>query len=177
VAAHGLVMNLASITFMVPVGIAQGTAVRVGNLIGAGALAQSQRAAWIGIALGAGFMALAAVSFVLGRGALPRLYSPDATVIAAAALILPIAGAFQIFDGTQSVASGVLRAMGRPGPAAVFNLVGYWVLALPLGGWLALATGAGLQGLWWGLCAGLVVVAVGLVLWIWRGGVGLVRRV
>ena len=177
VAAHGMVMNLASITFMVPLGIAQGTAVRVGNLIGAGELAQSQRAAWLGIAMGAGFMTLSAVGFVLGREILPRLYTPEAAVIAAAATILPIAGAFQIFDGTQSVASGVLRAMGRPGPAALFNLVGYWVLALPLGGWLALKTDAGLAGLWWGLCAGLVVVATGLVLWIWRGGTALVRRV
>ena len=177
VAAHGMVMNLASITFMVPLGIAQGTAVRVGNLIGAGELAQSQRAAWLGIAMGAGFMTLSAVGFVVGRDVLPRLYTPEAAMIAAAAAILPIAGAFQVFDGTQSVASGVLRAMGRPGPAAVFNLVGYWVLALPLGAWLALGRGAGLVGLWWGLCAGLVVVAIGLVLWIWRGGVALVRRV
>ena len=177
VAAHGMVMNLASITFMVPLGIAQGTAVRVGNLIGAGELAQSQRAAWLGIAMGAGFMTLSAVGFVIGRDLLPRLYTPEAAMIAAAAAILPIAGAFQVFDGTQSVASGVLRAMGRPGPAALFNLVGYWVLALPLGAWLALDRGAGLVGLWWGLCAGLVVVAIGLVLWIWRGGVGLVRRV
>jgi MATE family multidrug resistance protein len=177
VAAHGMVMNLASITFMVPLGIAQGTAVRVGNLIGAGELAQSQRAAWLGIAMGAGFMTLSAVGFVIGRDVLPRLYTPEAAMIAAAAAILPIAGAFQVFDGTQSVASGVLRAMGRPGPAALFNLVGYWVLALPLGAWLALDRGAGLVGLWWGLCAGLVVVAIGLVLWIWRGGVGLVRRV
>lgn len=177
VAAHSLVMNLASITFMVPLGISQGTAVRVGNLIGAGALAQSQRAAWLGIASGGGFMTLAALAFVLGREALPRLYTPEAAVIAAAAAILPIAGAFQIFDGTQSVASGVMRAMGRPGPAALFNLFGYWVLALPVGGWLALGTDAGLPGLWWGLCAGLVVVALGLVLWIWRGGTSLVRRV
>ncbi len=177
VAAHSLVMNLASITFMVPLGIAQGTAVRVGNLIGAGRLAESQRAAWLGIAMGAGFMTLSAVGFVLAREALPRLYTAEAVVIAAAAAILPIAGAFQIFDGTQSVASGVLRAMGRPGPAAVFNLVGYWVLALPLGAWLALRGGAGLPGLWWGLCAGLVVVAIGLVLLIWRGGAALARRV
>jgi MATE family multidrug resistance protein len=177
VAAHGMVMNLASITFMVPLGIAQGTAVRVGNLIGAGELAQSQRAAWLGIAMGAGFMTLSAVGFVMGRDVLPRLYTPEAAMIAAAAAILPIAGAFQVFDGTQSVASGVLRAMGRPGPAALFNLVGYWGLALPLGGWLALGRGAGLVGLWWGLCAGLVVVAIGLVLWIWRGGAALARRV
>jgi MATE family multidrug resistance protein len=177
VAAHSLVMNLASITFMVPLGIAQGTAVRVGNLIGAGALAQSQRAAWLGIAMGGGFMTLSALGFVLARDLLPRLYTPEAAVIAAAATILPIAGAFQIFDGTQSVASGVMRAMGRPGPAALFNLFGYWALALPLGGWLALGTSAGLAGLWWGLCAGLVAVAIGLVLWIWRGGTALVRRV
>jgi len=177
VAAHSLVMNLASITFMVPLGIAQGTAVRVGNLIGAGKLAESQRAAWLGIGMGAGFMTLSAVGFVLGREVLPRLYTPEAVVIGAAAAILPIAGAFQVFDGTQSVASGVLRAMGRPGPAAAFNLVGYWVLALPLGGWLALRGGAGLPGLWWGLCAGLVVVAIGLVLLIWLRGPRLVRRV
>jgi MATE family multidrug resistance protein len=177
VAAHGMVMNLASITFMVPLGIAQGTAVRVGNLIGAGEITQSQRAAWLGIAMGAGFMTLSAVGFVIGRDVLPRLYTPEAAMIAAAAAILPIAGAFQVFDGTQSVASGVLRAMGRPGPAALFNLVGYWGIALPLGGWLALRGGAGLPGLWWGLCAGLVVVAIGLVLWIWRRGATLVRRV
>jgi MATE family multidrug resistance protein len=176
VAAHSLVMNLASITFMVPLGIAQGTAVRVGNLIGAGELAQSQRAAWLGIAMGAAFMTLSAVGFVLGREWLPRLYTPEAAVIVAAAAILPIAGAFQVFDGTQSVASGVLRAMGRPGPSAFFNLVGYWVLALPLGGWLALRSGAGLPGLWWGLCAGLVVVAVALVLLIWLRGASLARR-
>jgi MATE family multidrug resistance protein len=177
VAAHVVTMNLASITFMVPLGISQGTAVRVGNLIGAGDVPQSLRAAWIGIAMGAGFMALAAVTFVVARGILPGIYTDEATVIAAAAAILPIAGAFQIFDGTQSVCSGVLRAMGRPGPAAIFNLVGYWAFALPLGAWLALWQGQGLAGLWWGLCAGLVAVASGLVLWIWRGGAALVRRV
>jgi len=177
VAAHSLVMNLASITFMVPLGISQGTAVRVGNLIGAGRLEDAQRASWLGIAMGAGFMTLSAVGFVVARGELPRLYSPDPAVIAAAAAILPIAGAFQVFDGTQSVVCGVLRAMGRPLPAAVANLLGYWLLALPLGGWLALGTGAGLPGLWWGLCLGLVVVALSLLLFISRRGPRTARRI
>jgi len=177
VAAHLLVMNLASITFMVPVGIAQGTAVRVGNLIGAGRIDDWQRAAWLGIAMGAGFMALAALAFLLGRGVLPRIYTPELTVVAMAATILPIAGAFQIFDGTQTVAAGVLRAMGRPGPAALVNLIGFWGLALPIGGWLALRGGGGLVGLWWGLCAGLVFVALALTGLIWLRGATLVRRV
>ena len=100
------------------------------------------------------------------RDLLPRIYTPDAAVIAACAAILPIAGAFQIFDGTQAVGCGVLRGMGRTRPAMVFNLVSYWVLALPIGSWLALRRGWGLAGIWWGLACGLGLVAVSLVLWI-----------
>ena len=74
----------------------------------------------------------------------------DADVIAACAAILPIAAAFQIFDGTQVVGCGVLRGMGDTRPAAVYNLVGYWLLGLPIGGWLALRGGWGLAGIWWG---------------------------
>ena len=59
-----------------------------------------------------------------------------------------IAGAFQIFDGTQAVDCGVLRGIGRTLPAMVFNLVSYWVLALPIGYWLALHRGWGLAGVW-----------------------------
>ena len=132
--------------------------------------ADARRAAWVALALGAGVMTLSALAFLVFRHVLPRVYTPDAGVIAAAATILPIAAAFQIFDGTQVVGCGVLRGMGRTRPAAVFNLVGYWMLALPLGGWLALATPAGLPGLWWGLCFGLAVVAASLVVWIARRG-------
>jgi MATE family multidrug resistance protein len=60
----------------------------------------------------------------------------------------------------------VLRGSGRPLPAAIVNLIGYWLLALPIGGWLALRGGAGLVGLWWGLCGGLAVVALLLVAWL-----------
>jgi MATE family multidrug resistance protein len=171
-AAHQLVMNLASLTFMLPLGISQAVVIRVGNLLGAGRPEDAQRAAWVGMGLGASIMSLAALGFVVGRQALPHIYTPDPGVIAAAAAILPFAAAFQIFDGTQVVACGVLRGMGRPLPAAVFNFVGYWVLALPIGGWLALGTDWGLRGLWGGLCLGLVVVALCLIVWIARRGPG-----
>ena len=87
-------------------------------------------------------------------------------MIAVTASILPIAAAFQIFDGTQVVCCGVLRGMGRTRPAAWFNLLGYWLLGLPLGYWLAFRSGWGLHGIWWGLCLGLAIVAVSLVLFV-----------
>jgi MATE family multidrug resistance protein len=171
-AAHTIALNLASIAFMVPLGVSQGAVVRVGNLIGARRPADAQRAAWVALVLGGGVMTVSAAGFLLFRHALPRVYTPDAGVVAAAAAILPIAAAFQVFDGTQVVGCGVLRGMGRTRPAALFNLVGYWLLALPVGGWLALATPAGLAGLWWGLCFGLALVASSLVAWIARRGPG-----
>ena len=82
------------------------------------------------------------------------------------ASIFPIAAAFQLFDGTQAVASGVLRGMGRTVPAAVFGLLGYLALAIPLGYHLGFRREWGLQGIWWGLASGLAFVAVLFVVWI-----------
>jgi MATE family multidrug resistance protein len=170
VAAHTIALNLAALAFMMPLGIAQGAVVRVGNLIGARNLPGAQRAAWVALALGGGVMTLSATAFVVLRNELPRLYTPDASLVAAAAAVLPIAAAFQVFDGTQVVGCGVLRGMGRTRPAAIFNLIGYWVLGLPFGAWLAFRADWGLAGIWWGLATGLAVVAACLVAWVrWRG--------
>lgn len=170
VAAHSIVLNMAALSFMLPLGVGLAASTRVGNLIGAGRPAEAQRAAWVAIALGAAVMTLSAGVFVLGRAWLPRIYTNEAGVVALCAAILPIAAAFQIFDGIQVVGCGVLRGMGRTRPAAIFNLLGYWVLGLPLGGWLGLRAGWGLGGIWWGLASGLAFVAILLVAWVhWRG--------
>jgi MATE family multidrug resistance protein len=115
-------------------------------------------------------MALSGLAFLLARFELPRLFTADPAVIAAAAAILPVAAAFQVFDGVQVVGGGVLRGMGQTRPAAVFNLVGYYGLALPLAWWLAFRLELGLRGIWWGLALGLATVAGMLVLWISRFG-------
>jgi MATE family multidrug resistance protein len=155
---------------MVPMGISFGAVTRVGNLIGAGRLEAAQRAAWVAIALGAGVMGASAVVFVVARTWLPTWYTDDPSILALAASILPIAAAFQLFDGVQVVGGGVLRGMGRTRPAAVFNLIGYYVLALPLAGYLAFGRGMGIAGIWWGLAAGLFAVALLLLAWVaWRG--------
>jgi MATE family multidrug resistance protein len=169
-AAHTIALNMAALAFMMPLGISQGVMTRVGNLIGAARYQDAQRSARVAIAMGAGVMCFSAVAFVLLRHRLPTLYTRDDAVIALCATILPIAAAFQIFDGTQVVGCGVLRGMGQTRPASVFNLLGYWVLGLPLGGWLAFRTDYGLAGIWWGLCFGLGVVALLLVRRIARHG-------
>lgn len=167
-AAHVIALNLASLTFMIPMGLSQGTATRVGNLVGAGRAAQAKRSATIALGLGGGVMVGGAVLFLVLRDQLPRLYTADAEVIGLAAGILPIAAAFQLFDGTQAVGGGVLRGVGATRPAAVFNLVGYYVLALPLALLLSESAGLGLRGLWLGLSVGLATVASALVWWIRR---------
>jgi MATE family multidrug resistance protein len=165
-AAHTIVLNMAALSFMMPLGIALASVTRVGNLIGAGRPDDAQRAAWVALALGAAVMTASAALFLAFRHELPRLYTPDAAVGALAASILPIAAAFQVFDGTQVVGCGVLRGMGRTRPAAVFNAISYWLLGIPLGWWLGLHAGWGLAGIWWGLCIGLALVAALLVGWI-----------
>jgi MATE family multidrug resistance protein len=169
-ASHTIVINLASIAFMVPMGISFGVVTRVGNLIGEGDPSGAQRAAWVGFALGGGVMSISAAAFVFGRRFLPSLYTSDPAIIATCAALLPIAAAFQLFDGVQVVGGGILRGMGRTRPAAVINLIGYYVLALPAAYWLGFPRGYGLPGMWWGLAFGLAVIATALVVWVWLRG-------
>jgi MATE family multidrug resistance protein len=171
-AGHQIVLNMASLTFMVPLGIAIGASTRVGNLIGAGRSERVQRAAWVAFGLGAGAMALFGAVMIGLRDQLPRLYTSDPEVIAVCAFLLPIAAAFQVFDGTQVVGCGILRGMGRTRAPALVTLVGYYAIGLPFSWWLGFERGLGLAGIWWGLCLGLVVVASALLVWVRRSGSG-----
>lgn len=165
-AAHTIVINLASLAFMVPLGISMAAVTRVGNLIGAGDRRGAQRAAWVALGLGGGVMGGSAIVFMATGDLLPRQYNDDPAVLLVATALLPIAGAFQIFDGTQVVGGGILRGMGRTRPAALFNLLGYYGLGLPVAWWLAFETGMGVAGIWWGLTLGLMVVAALLLAWV-----------
>src|SRR5690606_39236976 len=104
-------------------------------------------------------MAASAAAFLILRDIIPAMFNADLEVHALVAATLPIAAAFQIFDGIQVVGFGVLRAMGRTRKAALVNFAGYYVVALPLAYWLAIERGMGVAGLWWGLTVGLALVA------------------
>jgi MATE family multidrug resistance protein len=168
IGAHQIALNLASLTFMVPLGVSMGASARVGNLIGAGDVAAMRGAVRVALIAGIGVMSFSALGFTVLRGELPRLYTADVAVIALTAQILPLAAAFQLSDGAQVVAGGVLRGMGRPNAAALANLLGYYALGLPLGYALAFWLGLGLRGIWLGLTIGLFSVSISLLLWVRR---------
>ena len=111
-----------------------------------------------------------AVLFVLGRRLIPAFYGADPEVVERTALILPIVAAFELFDGLQVVGGGILRGAGRTRPPAVFNLVGFYLLGLPLALWLGRSGVLGLAGIWWGLALGLFAVALLAVFWVARFG-------
>jgi MATE family multidrug resistance protein len=122
-------------------------------------------------------MAVSAVLLVAAPGAIARLYTRDAAVIAVAAALIPIAGLFQLFDGGQVVASGILRGSGDTRTPLAANLAGFWVVGIPLGAWLAFSLGAGPAGLWWGVAVGLAAVSALLVWRVRRRLAGAVARV
>jgi len=159
-AAHQIAINLASFTFMVPLGVSTATAVLVGHAIGAGDEAQARRSAVAGIFIGATFMCASALTFLLFPGALARSYTSDAAVVLLAATLIPIAGVFQVFDGVQAVAAGVLRGIGDTHAPAIINVVGFWLIGLPVSWVLAFQLGGGAVGLWWGIVVGLAAVAL-----------------
>jgi MATE family multidrug resistance protein len=163
-AGHQIALNLASFTFMVPMGVSGAAAVLVGRAVGRGDSAEARRAAMAGLVCGAGFMTLSAALMLAFPDLFSRAYTTDRTVIAVAASLIPLAGVFQIFDGLQVVAIGILRGVADTRTPVLINLLGFWLIGLPVSIWLGLRTPAGPSGLWWGLVLGLAVVAVALLL-------------
>jgi MATE family multidrug resistance protein len=164
VAAHQVTINLASLTFMVPLGVSSAAAVIVGHAVGRGDALAVRRATLAALAVGAGFMAITAVLLIALPGPLARLYTNDAAVLALTAVLLPIAGVFQVFDGLQVVALGLLRGLGDTRVPVIAGLAGFWAIGMPVSLVLGFVLGYGAAGLWWGLVVGLVAVASFLIL-------------
>ena len=162
-AGHQVAINLASLTFMVPLGVADAASILVGHAVGRGDVPGTRGAARAALLCGVGFMSCTAVAFLALPGPLARLYTTEAAVIAVAVSLIPLAGIFQVFDGTQVVAGGILRGLGETKVAMLVNLVGYWFFGLPVSYLLGFALGLGPMGLWYGLVLGLAAVATVLL--------------
>lgn len=163
-AGHQVALNLASLTFMVPLGVSAAAAVLVGNAVGRLDAHEARRAAGAALLLGVSFMAASALTMLAIPWAFARAYTAEAAVIAVAVTLIPIAGVFQVFDGIQVVSIGILRGVADTRTPMLVNVLGFWLLGLPVCWWLGVRLHWGPAGVWWGLTLGLVVVAVFLVL-------------
>ena len=163
--AHQLVLNCAGITFMVPLGIGQAATVRVAYELGAGRVLAARRAGFVALALGIGFMSATAVVLWTVPAAIISVYIDIAdpanrATVQIARRLLVIAALFQVFDGMQVIAAGVLRGYKDTMVPMLLAGLGYWGAGFG-GGWLlAFPLGYGAVGLWWGLALGLAVVAI-----------------
>ncbi|MDP3911612.1 MAG: MATE family efflux transporter [Gemmatimonadales bacterium] len=176
-AGHQVALNFASLTFMVPLGVSAASAVLVGHAVGRGDAAEARRAAAAGLVCGVGFMCVSAVLMLALPEAIARIYTDHAAVITLAASLIPIAGVFQVFDGIQVVSIGILRGVADTRTPMVVALVGFWLVGIPVSAALGFGLGAGAPGLWWGLTAGLAMVAVILLWRVRRRLAGSVARV
>jgi len=160
VASHQVALQLAALTFMIPVGIAQATSVVVGQAVGRDDPQAARRAVGAGLTTVTAVMAVTAALFLVVPNPLARIFSNDPVVVAAAAALLPIAGVFQIFDGLQVASAGALRGVGDTRVPMLLNLLGFWCVGLPVSVLLGFPLGVGSKGIWWGLATGIAVVSV-----------------
>jgi MATE family multidrug resistance protein len=166
-AAHQVVLATASFTFMVPLGISAAGAVRVGQCMGAQEMRMAASAGWMALSLGTGFMSLATLAFLVFPRTILGVYTTDTLVLAIGIPLLAVAAVFQVFDGLQVIATGVLRGVGDTKTPMYACLLGHWCLALPAGYVLCFVLDWGIFGLWIGLCIGLISVAIWLT-FIWQ---------
>ena len=178
VAAHAIALQIAALTFMVPLGLGQAATVRVGLALGRRDEAGITRAGWTSWVLGVGFMGtMAAVMWAVPHE-LVTLFLDDnaanAVVIGLAVSFLRVAAAFQLFDGAQVIGAGMLRGLHDTRWPLMFAFLGYWVVGLGIGAWLAFGTDWKGVGIWIGLASGLAAVAIlMLVRWSMRDRLGL----
>ena len=172
--AHQIALNIASLAFMLPLGLASSAAVRVGFAFGAGDRPRAARAGWTALATGAVIMMAVGLVFFLWPVPLLRVFSPDPRIIQIGVSLLVIAAGFQLFDGTQAVVTGALRGISETRMPMIVNFIGHWFLGLPVGYLLCFRFGWGVQGLWIGLSIGLIVAALVLTVVWWKRALTLV---
>ena len=179
-AAHAIAIQVASLAFMVPMGLGQAVTVRVGRAWGAGDREGVTRAGWTALVMGIGFMSCTALVMLFMPHALIAAFIDtadpgNAPVAALAVTFLALAAMFQIVDGAQAVGGGMLRGLQDTAVPMVYAAIGYWGVGLPLGTWLAFRGGLDGVGIWIGLSSGLAVVAV-LLIGRWLRRERLMRR-
>lgn len=167
-AAHQVAITCIGTAFMVPLGVAMATTVRVGEIVGAQQRERLHRVlagSWLFAVL---FMSVSMTVFFIFGQPLAALFVNDAGVVKAAAALLLVGSLFQLFDGLQVVSAAALRGVDDVKVPAWIAVLSYWAIALPLGWVLGLQMGWGATGIWAALAVGLALAAVLLMWRAWR---------
>ena len=162
-AAHQVVLNLASITFMVAMGISSASTIRVGHAVGKDQWVDVRAAGFSAQMLSGVFMAMVGICFILCRHIFPAFYVSDTQVIHMAGGLLVIVAFFQLSDGAQAVGVGMLRGIHDMKVPTLITLAAYWIIGLPSGYLLAFNLGMGIYGVWLGLLISLTASALLMV--------------
>ncbi|MEX0969273.1 MAG: MATE family efflux transporter [Paracoccaceae bacterium] len=171
-AAHGIALQLASVSFMIPLGLSQAATVRIGIARGRKDKLGVQRAGQVILLMGGGISLLAAALFVIIPKTLIGLFqdaaNPDtAAVLAYGVPLMAVAGAFQLVDSIQVMAAGLLRGLKDTRVPMYFAMISYWIIGVPCAYLLSQYTALEGVGVWLGLATGLTVASV---LGLWRYG-------
>jgi MATE family multidrug resistance protein len=158
-AAHQVSISLASVSFMVTVGIGIAASIRVGYEVGRKDMPAARFAGITAMTVGTFYMSICALGFYLFRNILPTFYVSDVDVIQLASQLFLVVAIFQVFDGLQAVAIGTLRGLADTQWPSVLAFVSYWIFGLPIGYLLAFHLGVGPVGIWIGLLVGLMIAS------------------
>ncbi|GAA3919924.1 MATE family efflux transporter [Chitinophaga oryziterrae] len=159
-AAHQIAINLASITYMMASGISAAAGIKSGNYFGARQFRELRMSAIASYHMVLIMMSTTALIFMVFCRLLPLIYISDVAVVELAAHLIIIAAFFQLFDGTQVLGLGILRGLGDVKMPTIITFLAYWVLGLPVGYFLGIYLGFGVQGIWWGLLLGLLTASI-----------------
>ena len=166
VAVMGLTLNVSGLLYMLPSGLGSAISVRVGNALGAGLPRGAARAAHVSMAIAITMQVTLGLILLASRHVAAYLFTQDEGIASASAAIFPIMAWCLLGDGINATVAGVLRGAGRQELGAIYNLIAYWVVGLPLASLLAFKAKLGVYGLWIGLatCASLNGCAMGSAL-------------
>jgi MATE family multidrug resistance protein len=172
-AAHGIALQIASLTFMVHLGLSNAATVRAGRAMGRADWSGLRDGALTAIALSLLAAGLTVILFLSLPGVLVGLFLDAAdpqrdAVVAIGRMLLAAAALFQLVDATQVMAIGILRGVQETRVPMIIATISYWIIGLPVAYGLAFSAGFGGVGVWLGLAAGLAVAAVLLMLWFWK---------
>lgn len=159
-AAHQIVLSISTISFMVYLGIASSTTIRVSSLFGENKIAEMRKAGWAAIHLVILMVIVIGLGFLLFRNLLPTLFSEDPLVIALAAQFIVVMLVYQLFDGLQIVFGSILRGMSDVNIPTLYTFIAYFLVSLPTGYLCAFTFGLNEVGIWWGLPVGLGTASI-----------------